>query len=1019
MTDDPSHNETARDDAAFEELLAGCIEAFGEGGWGAVQEVFDREPEQADRLRTHLAALQRSGLLGSGGDEALPSGFGPYRVVEPLGQGGMSQVYRASDDRLGREVALKVSAPGLLSGSRGAERFAREIRAVMELEHPCIVPVHDVGEAGGRSFFTMDLVAGRTLGQVLEVLQGSGRRASELTAADMVAAVGGDAGGRWGSSHVETVCRIVLDIADGLSHAHEQGIVHRDVKPSNVMLREDGRAQLFDFGLAQLADQPALTRSGEFTGTPFYLAPEQLAESSATIDGRTDVYALGVTLYELLTLERPFAGETTAQVFRQILSHEAGPPSARNAAVPRALDTLCAKALEREPHARYASMQDLAADLRRFLAYEPIEAREVSLRRRVARWARRSPVRATLAASGLVLLLLAPVVLASINRQLRAERDDAQRQLGLRNEVVEFLIGLFELSGDAGAGARDGARELLESGAAELASGFEGQPDVRAALMVASARAHLELELFTEAGELLDRAFAIQQRELGEEHVETAETLAMLAEVRLALRQPALALDISLRALGTLVGAGQGSSPVALRCRLVAARAAILLGDAAEARELLLAALERCTDPMLEADLHEGLAEAAERLGDGALARQQLLASLALHEQRWSPDLDAMGRVLMGLAELNRRAGLPEEAAVHRERALSFSRSAFASREERPCPFELEATRSRAYREEFQAGITAHLAGRHGQAAAAFERCTELLPEDPVAPYNLACSLSLAGRPEEAASWLDAAREAGYAGSPRRARVLWTEPELEAVRASEAGQRALAALEAQEAACDAERDRVLRLPPPGAAAPVGTLVVLHADGGSLDEVVESPWAALAAARSLTLLAVSAPIGLGLEPSEGMGWVDDEAAFLESPRSVARATLARLQSSLVELHSPDRRAWIAGEGLGATVALEVALAAPGLFEGALLVNGAPHPSTASERARAASALGTAVEVLLDGQELPSVRGAVSQQSARSLEAWLRRSCRLRARVQRVEADQLISTAGAVVDGWLGG
>ena len=298
----------------FEALLTECIDRFGVDGAEGVERVCSGRPDLAERLRERLASLQRLGLLGEERGGARPDTIGRYEIERRIGQGGMAVVYLAHDPRDGRRVALKVASTPLLAGDRGRARFEREVRAFEGLRHPNLVPILDSGEAQGRPFFTMEYVEGATLGQVIDALRRSGKSPDELTGRDVGAVVAAPATTEvWGRSFFETVTRLVLDVAEALDHLHSHNVLHRDVKPSNVLLRPDGRAMLFDLGLAHIEDQPALTRSGDFAGTPYYVSPEQVMRGPKHLDARADVYSLGVTLFELLTLRRPFEGRTTAK----------------------------------------------------------------------------------------------------------------------------------------------------------------------------------------------------------------------------------------------------------------------------------------------------------------------------------------------------------------------------------------------------------------------------------------------------------------------------------------------------------------------------------------------------------------------------------------------------------------------------------------------------------------------------------------------------------------------------------
>jgi WD40 repeat protein/serine/threonine protein kinase len=380
----------------------------------------------------------------------MPARIGAYPVLGLLGRGGMGVVYLARDDKLGRRVALKAMTSPLLQNVKARERFQREVRAVARLSHPSIVPIYDVGEADGVPFFTMECIDGRTLAEVLSALRKTLHPPAELSGSHLrqaitAAAAEPSASDVWRRSYVETVCRLMLEVLEGLAHAHVHGVVHRDVKPSNVLVTAKGRAHLFDFGLARLDADLSLTQTGEFVGTPYYAAPEQVDGQRTPGDTRSDVYSAGVTLYELLTLRVPFQGDTPHEVFKQVTQKEPPPPRRLNAAIPRDLETVVLTALEKDPARRYPGALEFAEDLRRFLEFRPVIAQPAGMVTRALRLIRRN--RSASAAVFLLAVLLAgaPIAYGLLER---SHRHDVENALGVaRQEKLQKDAALVRSEG--------------------------------------------------------------------------------------------------------------------------------------------------------------------------------------------------------------------------------------------------------------------------------------------------------------------------------------------------------------------------------------------------------------------------------------------------------------------------------------------------------------------------------------------------------------------------------------------
>jgi TolB-like protein/Flp pilus assembly protein TadD/predicted Ser/Thr protein kinase len=302
----------------------------------------------------------------------LHTEFGDYELLEEIGRGGQGVVYRARQKSLNRIVALKVIGLGQWATKAHLKRFRLEAEAAASLNHPCIVPIYEVGERDGACYYSMGLVEGGQLDATAKREPMPLRRATEL----------------------------IAKLARTVHYAHEHGILHRDIKPGNVLLDAKGEPHLTDFGLARLVEtESTVTRTLEVLGTPSYMAPEQAIGNNARVSSVTDVYGLGAVLYQLLTGHPPFAGGTTYETIKLLLETEPRQPRLLNPKIDRDLSTICLKCLEKEPQRRYASAVALAEDLERWLKHEPIQARRIGVFTRGKKWLRRNPTSALLAAS--------------------------------------------------------------------------------------------------------------------------------------------------------------------------------------------------------------------------------------------------------------------------------------------------------------------------------------------------------------------------------------------------------------------------------------------------------------------------------------------------------------------------------------------------------------------------------------------------------------------------------------------
>jgi serine/threonine protein kinase len=388
--------------------------------------------------------------------------FGDYEIVREIARGGMGVVFEARQVSLNRPVALKMILAGQLANETDVKRFYTEAEAAANLDHAGIVPIYEVGQHEGQHYFSMGFVDGQSLSQRLAAGPLPPGEAAEL----------------------------IRRVSEAIEYAHHRGVIHRDLKPANILLDKNGRPRVTDFGLAKkLQDDSGLTGSGQLMGTPSYMPPEQAGGKRGEMGPAADVYALGATLYALLTGRPPFQAATAMDTVVQVIGDEPVPPRRLNASIPRDLETICLKCLEKEPGKRYRSAAALQEDLRRYLAGEPITARPVGQTERAWRWCRRKPALAITTAAAAVGLVAATAIsiayaidrasatrrLAAMNVALKVEGDRTRSALRATNRQLSIVA--FERasghrrSGETGQGLLqlvEAARYAAEAENAEL-----------------------------------------------------------------------------------------------------------------------------------------------------------------------------------------------------------------------------------------------------------------------------------------------------------------------------------------------------------------------------------------------------------------------------------------------------------------------------------------------------------------------------------------------------------------------
>jgi eukaryotic-like serine/threonine-protein kinase len=470
--------------------IARCSESLTDRGAGTALPA--RDPKAARTEKAPWAEL----TFVTGNEAVLPG----YELLGELGRGGMGVVLKARQVALNRYVAIKLIKSGAFATENELRRFQNETEAVAQLDHPHIVPIYEVGQHDGRHFFSMKLVEG----------SGLDRRLDEFARDPRAAA------------------RLVAVVAGAVHHAHQRGILHRDLKPANILVDAQGQPYVTDLGLAkQIKGDGELTESGTPMGTPAYMSPEQATGDRRSLSTATDVYGLGTVLYALLAGRAPFLGTTPLETLDKVRTCSPERPSQLNQHVPRDLEVICLKCLEKEPNRRYASALALAEDLDRWLQGLPILARPVGATTRVLMWCRRNKVLASLAA----LLMLALVSgLAGVAWKWREADRERKKAEAVNDLLTNRLLAQASLEVDSLAKNLT-VRELLDRAGSQLGGWLDGQPEIEAKIRETIGGAYLSLGQFDRAETQLRTAIKLDTQQHGPLYHDTLRTNNLLGSL--------------------------------------------------------------------------------------------------------------------------------------------------------------------------------------------------------------------------------------------------------------------------------------------------------------------------------------------------------------------------------------------------------------------------------------------------------------------------------------------------------
>jgi tetratricopeptide (TPR) repeat protein/predicted Ser/Thr protein kinase len=623
-----------------------------------------------EEIRNLAAVLAREAPV----EDSWRSGLGRYRLLRKLGEGGMGIVFEAEQANPRRRVALKVLRPGLLDPTRLA-RFEMEARILARLDHEGIARIVEadtfVSPGGSQPFFAMELVQGETLSVYARTLDQQAR--------------------------LRLFCRIV----DAVQHAHQHGVIHRDLKPQNILVTKSGQPKVLDFGVARTIgadlDGPMVTRPGQLVGTLSYMSPEQVEGSPDAVDTRADVYALGVILYELLTgvLPHDLSGKSVPESARIIAEGQIRPLRGRHREVGRDLETICRKALAREMERRYPTAAALAEDIRRFLAHEPITARPPSVALQVALFARRN--RALSAAFVFILILLlggfgTTVVLLTQSRE--SEREARRQQKVAHEEATDAIAArdwmqeiLIQAAPGLSAGAPKSLKDVVETAAARVDEDLLEHGVVRAAIHHTLGRVFEKWGEYERAQSELESALALYESAYGGQHPKVAQVLNSLAMLAYSKGRFSEAETLARRALtcGGEMTAPKDTHRLATTHRMLGialygqARLEEAEAGIREALRLYRASPHKGGDVAITLSTLGTILEGAGRFREADACYAE---ALPLMKETMGEKNAAVAPLLMKLAASARQHGDTKEALRRVEEALEINRMAYGEEHE-------------------------------------------------------------------------------------------------------------------------------------------------------------------------------------------------------------------------------------------------------------------------------------------------------------------------------------------------